>query len=574
MKFLTSYYRQQGENTSLVLQQCCCAGREILFACVCSDKALDEKAEETAEKKEEENVGENAEMLAELLFAWFRGLRLVRAVRMPEEFMDGQMRELERVLRRRLKMTDTGCAGFFCLDGEFLSFCGGDATVRVLNRQMGKTQISRLFPREENGERKWKKTGSFRVLRGSIEPEVGVLLVTGSMLRAVTEESMAECLSVETLRTEERTSKHLWELGSAGERAGGRNMAAVLLRSREESGVCMPGGGSICKRSTLQETECGRTAAVLLRSREEHGAYMPDGGSICKGSTLQKVECGRTATMQPWRETESVQESAALEEHGYRIERRLGQGSFSEVYLVRSVSGAHYACKVSRRLDLLKEEAEVLKKLKHSLFPKYREYWQGQAGYLVMEYVAGQSLEEHLQRRKGFSVRRTLQLGLELSCGLLYLHEEMGLVYRDIKPANVILGQDGKARLVDLGCAWKMEETPHTRAGTPGFAAPEQLSGARLTAACDVYGLGKLMEVTLRESSKGSRNAARRLRRLIASCTEEDPQVRHGEMRSVIRVLSQTAEGKPGRRGDWEEEILKGRLRVRKNIWESSHKNS
>lgn len=543
MKFLTSYYRQQGESTSVLLQQCCCAGTEILFACACGGG--------------DKRAGSDAEILTGALLEWFRSRRLDRAVRAPEDFMDRQRKELERVLQRKTMLNASGCAGFFCLGKEFLSFCGGDAAVRAFNRQMGKTQISRLFSELETREDERGRTEAFRVLRGSIEPEVGVLLATASMLRAVSERALQESLSVGELRTEERMSKHLWELGRAGERAGGRNMAAVLLRSSA-------GGGA-----DISETEGRKTAGNYIWRVKETG-------SVGAGSVLRGLEREKYVVRHICQETEEAdtRERAELALHGYRQERLLGKGSSSQVYLVSDASGAHYACKVSRKLSLLEGEAVILRQLNHPLFPEFREYWQEQEGYLVMEYVAGQSLEEHLRRRGGFSVRKTLQVGLELSFGLLYLHEEMGLVYRDIKPANVILGQDGRARLVDMGCAWQIGKAPQIRAGTPGFAAPEQLRGGQLTAACDVYGLGKLLEATWGAGRRERRSAAGRLQRLIVACTGENVEVRLGEMRSVIRVLSQAAEGRPGQPGGWEEEILRGRLRVRKNIWKSSDKNS
>lgn len=560
MEFLTSYYRQPEADTSVLLQQCRCAGSEVLFACVCGGA--------------EKGSGEEPEGLTGLLLEWFRGLRLAQAVRAPEEFMDRHRRELERLLRRRAPENTAECAGIFCLGKEFLCFCAGTAEIRIFNRRMGRTQGGRLFPKEEACGDERGKTNGFRILRGSIEPKVVLLFATDSMLRAVTEQALTESLSVEELQTEERVSKHLWELGRAGERAGGRNMAAVLLRSSTDCVPSLTERGSLAAGYKLQEAEW-RSSALQKGKQSGNGERYIRQETNRRSTALQKVKQSGSAEEYirqgaGWR---SAGERAELAEHGYRLERLLGQGSSSKVYLVSTAAGTYYACKVSGKLSLLKEEADLLRKLNHPLFPEFREYWQEENGYLVMEYVAGQSLEEHLRRRGGFSVRRTLQLGLELAFGLLYLHEEMGMVYRDVKPANVILGQDGRARLVDLGCAWEMEKTPLIKAGTPGFAAPEQLLGGCLTAACDVYGLGRLLEAAVGERKRGGRSALRRLRRLIVSCTEESREVRLGEMRSVIRVLSRIAEERKERRGSWEEEILRGRLRVRKNIWKSSHKN-
>lgn len=305
----------------------------------------------------------------------------------------------------------------------------------------------------------------------------------------------------------------------------------------------------------------------------------------------------------------------SLEKHGYFLVRLLGRGNFSEVYLVKNRSGELYACKVSKSPELLQKEAEIMEKLEHPLLPQFTEFCQEEAGYLVMEYVAGSTLEEMICRRGGFSPERVAEVGIELASGLACLHKQAGMVFRDVKPANIILCQNGRIKLIDFGCVCTLGEKAKSRAGTPGFAAPEQMqAGKELTAACDVYGLGKTLESMLGKNEKN-----KKLNKIISVCTEEAEEKRFPDMDCVIRALANyrsrsknrrkstgTDRGRNSRGYIWtdrrknireyigadegsnsrkyigevreergyETAILSGKMQIRKNIWKSLYKNT
>jgi serine/threonine-protein kinase len=246
----------------------------------------------------------------------------------------------------------------------------------------------------------------------------------------------------------------------------------------------------------------------------------------------------------------------------------LGSGSFSQVYLVKNFRGESFACKISGNTELLQREAAVLQRLDHPQFPAFAAYWQEGEGYLVMEYAAGCSAEEKIRQRGGFSTESAAGIGMELASGLGWLHEQAGLLYRDLKPANLILCQDGRVKLVDFGCVCRVGDKVNAKAGSPGFAAPEQMrEGERLCAACDVYGLGKTLEALC-----GNRNVRqKKFLKVIDACTREDPGLRLPDMRSVMAALGGCTgvKGQGRREGGWEREILKGNLQVQKNIWKS-----
>lgn len=316
-------------------------------------------------------------------------------------------------------------------------------------------------------------------------------------------------------------------------------------------------------------------------------------------------------------------EQDILGRSGYICRRLLGKGAFSRVYLAEGkTDGGIYACKVSGNLELLEREAAVMAKLQHPLFPDFFRIWQEAGlGFLLMEYIPGNNLEKMLEHRKRFSVKQTARIGMELAEGLLYLHEmEEGILFRDVKPANIIIRQDGRVKLLDFGCVCAMPEGAASQAGTPGFAAPEQFAGKdspeagnHLTMACDVYGLGQtlkavsgmdrhknqLLEDRGRKEgreSKGSRRdeedggrshdrggrknlksgagrkdgrdrrKRKQLIRILDKCTMRDASRRIPDMRGVMEELASIYDKKRGRFG---QDIV-----CRKNIWESAYKNS
>lgn len=252
----------------------------------------------------------------------------------------------------------------------------------------------------------------------------------------------------------------------------------------------------------------------------------------------------------------------------YHLKRLLGKGAFSEVYLTVDEEGNSYACKVSGNGELLMREAAVQKEIQHSLYPRYADAWlEEDKGWLLMEYVQGETLEKVIMRDGCFSARQAAEIGKKLAEGLLYLHERQEpLLFRDIKPSNVMLGRDGSVKLLDLGCVCHAGERVSI-AGTPGFGAPEQFErGRRQGIAVDVYGLGKTL------LAMAGKDCERKLRKIICRCTMEVPEERLPDMRYVEEFLSAYC-GKE-RFNSVQKAVLKGRIVVQKNIWEYQHKKT
>lgn len=256
---------------------------------------------------------------------------------------------------------------------------------------------------------------------------------------------------------------------------------------------------------------------------------------------------------------EEKPEKEFLTPWGERLDslRLLGKGAFSRVYLAREEkTGTLFACKVSGERGILEREGALMERLRHPLFPDFCGQWQRDGkGYLLMEYVCGGSLEELLVRRGSFSERQIRRVGIALAEGLLTLHQQPEpMAFRDVKPQNIIIRQDGGVKLLDLGAACSMRE-PGSLAGTPGYAAPEQLKrGEPLTPACDVYGLGKTL---LAMAGPGCR---KKLKDLLQRCTRKEPKERPWDMR-LLRDALADKKGLPA--GICLE-----------NIWESNYKQN
>ncbi len=251
-----------------------------------------------------------------------------------------------------------------------------------------------------------------------------------------------------------------------------------------------------------------------------------------------------------------------IREGKYKVLRLLGKGAFAEVYLVEDRAGCRYACKICSKGRLLAGEARYQRKVVHPAFPAFCDFWQESGkGYLLMEYIPGENLENMVRRTGALSDRQASRIGYRLAESLRYLHErEKPLLFRDVKPANVMVTPEGSVKLLDFGCVCPAGKGMNV-AGTPGFGAPEQFEQEGVqTVAADVYGLGR----TLQEATGGK--CAGLFKRVTDKCTEKEPGDRLPDMWETAELLKICA-GEPGtflsRR---QRAILRGEMRVVKNV--------
>ena len=190
----------------------------------------------------------------------------------------------------------------------------------------------------------------------------------------------------------------------------------------------------------------------------------------------------------------------------YEVERLVGSGGMARVYRARdSVLERVVALKILHEqyatdeafVRRFRDEARAAARLSHPNVVRVLD--RGVAAgreYIVFEYVEGESLRELVARSGALPLRRALELGLDVARALTYAHERE-LVHRDVKPQNVLVGDDGRARVADFGIARSLREPGHTESGavlgTGSSISPEQARGERVGPAADVYALGVLL---------------------------------------------------------------------------------
>jgi serine/threonine-protein kinase len=195
----------------------------------------------------------------------------------------------------------------------------------------------------------------------------------------------------------------------------------------------------------------------------------------------------------------------------FRLERLIGQGGMATVFLARRVSADFeqaVAVKLLRRglfsaveQKLFRRERRLLANLDHPNIARLIDGGIDEAGipYLVLEYIDGVRLDEYVASRS-LDLRARLELFVRAAAAVEAAHRAL-IVHRDIKPSNILVTADGTPKLLDFGVAKLVHEESNqhtiTRAMTPGYAAPEQLAGAPITTATDVYSLGVVLHELL-----------------------------------------------------------------------------
>jgi eukaryotic-like serine/threonine-protein kinase len=193
--------------------------------------------------------------------------------------------------------------------------------------------------------------------------------------------------------------------------------------------------------------------------------------------------------------------AASTQLERYRHISALGAGGMATVVLAEdTLLGRQVALKRitsagdARALLRLRREALIGASVSHPNLVSIYDVLTSADGehVIVMEYVPGETLRDALRRRTRLPVPETLKILDGVAAGLDAIHRQ-GIVHRDVKPGNILLGADGTIKLADLGIAAVADRTRITTAGallgTFSYMAPEQLTGERATAATDVYAL-------------------------------------------------------------------------------------
>ncbi|WP_433343261.1 protein kinase domain-containing protein [Streptomyces sp. CA-253872] len=279
----------------------------------------------------------------------------------------------------------------------------------------------------------------------------------------------------------------------------------------------------------------------------------------------------------------------------FRLHRRLGAGGMGVVYLGSDRKGQRVALKVIR--PDLAEDQEFRSRFAREVSAARRirggctarlvaADLEAERPWFATQYVPGPSLHDKVAEEGPLTAAEVAAVGAALSEGLVAVHEA-GVVHRDLKPSNILLSPKGP-RIIDFGIAWATGASTLTHVGTavgsPGFLAPEQVRGAAVTPATDVFALGATLSYAATGDSpfgQGSsevmlyrvvheeahlRGVPDALAPLVRACLAKDPEERPSTLQLSLRLKEIAARETrhPGSaRGSGQREVLErptGRL--------------
>jgi serine/threonine protein kinase len=254
----------------------------------------------------------------------------------------------------------------------------------------------------------------------------------------------------------------------------------------------------------------------------------------------------------------------------YEIFKQLGQGGMGTVFLAKDLRLSHRLCVVKKlRVDFFREEdrqqalaffqreAMVLSSLKHPHIVVIGDYFEeGGSYFLVMEYVEGENLQRKLlDQDEPFPESSVRDWAIKICDVLNYLHTHRPpVIYRDLKPSNIMVDSTGNIKLVDFGIARPYaEDADNTHVVSGGYSPPEQYWGGA-DPRSDLYGLGATMHflltgeepLALQTSSPKEVNAkiSNQMDKIVQKATAQDVWVRYQSAEAMLADLKNRV-GKP-----------------------------
>lgn len=246
----------------------------------------------------------------------------------------------------------------------------------------------------------------------------------------------------------------------------------------------------------------------------------------------------------------------------YYVLELLGTGGFSEVYKVRDIhTGKIYAMKkyitsnpndLNNLLEGLERELNVLRYTSHPVLPKiYNLIKEDESFYLIMEYVDGVNLRDMVRDKRPFKNKEIKSIMKQVLSGLYYLHSlNPPIIYRDLKPSNIVMNNSGKIKLVDFGVAKRYSKEIEVREksfGTKGFAAPEQFGNKdgfsiyNTDVRTDIYGAGTTMYYLrageVYKMDYWPISIGWRLQKIIGKCTKPEPEKRYQDCIELLTCI-------------------------------------
>ena len=264
----------------------------------------------------------------------------------------------------------------------------------------------------------------------------------------------------------------------------------------------------------------------------------------------------------------------------WEILSHLGQGGMGTVYMARDLRLANRECVVKKLRDdffrqedkekallFFQREAFVLSRLQHPNIVHILDYFEENGDYfLVMDYVEGENLQQLLQKQtEPFAENQVIAWSQQIAEVLHYLHShDPPVIYRDLKPSNIMIDNMGRVKLVDFGIARPFQEdTDNTHVVSAGYSPPEQYWGAA-DPRSDIYALGATMyfllttnePLALQTSSprKANPRVTERVDHLVQRATSQDIWLRFQtapEMKEALDICLDPSLAKSVKLSNW-----------------------
>jgi serine/threonine-protein kinase len=204
--------------------------------------------------------------------------------------------------------------------------------------------------------------------------------------------------------------------------------------------------------------------------------------------------------------------------------------------------------------DRFLQEARAAANLVHPNIVTVYDFGHDPSGYfMVMEYVQGTDLKTLLRRRGHLSVEQAVDIAIQVCAGAGYAHRA-GLVHCDLKPQNILVSPDGRAKITDFGIARALasihpEESSEVVWGSPQYFSPEQAAGGPPSPASDVYGIGVMLFEMLTGRLPFETDDAARLAEMHLLSTPPAPRTLNPEIPTaleqiILKVLSKEPAGR------------------------------
>jgi tRNA A-37 threonylcarbamoyl transferase component Bud32 len=287
----------------------------------------------------------------------------------------------------------------------------------------------------------------------------------------------------------------------------------------------------------------------------------------------------------------------------YRLEAKLGSGGMSTVYLARDATlDRQVAVKVMHRemseqpdqLERFRREARAVAKLSNPHVVAVIDAGEdGGHPYIVFEYVEGENLKQRIKRLGPLAPQEAIAYAIEIANGLAVAHAR-NLIHRDVKPQNVLIDAEGRAKVTDFGIARQLEQHGVTDTGrvlgTTDYVAPEQAMGQGADQRSDIYSLGVVLYemltgdvpfsadtqvgVAMKHVNEELPDVQRRRPELSAAtalvierATSKDTAKRYASIREMVSDLETALAVEAARAGSTEGEATTVLKAVRKRRW-------